>query len=139
GRGGIYTPQMIVDGLNDVVGSREKAVESVIAARAADMEAIPVNVDADRRQIRIAIGPVADRGEHDATIWMFRILPKVTVNIGDGENGGRTLTYRNVVREIRAVGLWKGQPVTLDLPLSEGASPGERLAVIVQQGGYGRI
>ncbi|HTK79402.1 MAG TPA: DUF1223 domain-containing protein [Rhizomicrobium sp.] len=139
GRGGIYTPQMIVDGINDVIGSREKAVESAIAARTADMEAIPLNVDADRRQIHITIGPAPDRGEQDATIWMFRILPKVTVNIGDGENGGRTITYRNVVREIRAVGIWKGQPVALDLPRSEGASPGERIAVIVQQGGYGRI
>jgi len=139
GRGGIYTPQMIVDGVSDVVGSREQAVESVIAARAADMESVPVNIDVDRRQIHIAVGPAPDRGEHDATIWMLWILPKATVSIGDGENGGRTITYRNIVREIRALGIWKGQPIRLDLPRGDEETRHEEIAVVVQQGGYGRI
>ena len=139
GRGGIYTPQMIVEGVSDVIGSREQVAESVIAARAADMQTVPVDVDATRRQVHITIGPAADHSEHGATIWMFRILPKVTVSIGDGENSGRTINYRNVVREVRAIGMWKGPPVILDLPRSEEAAPHEGIAVVVQEGGYGRI
>jgi hypothetical protein len=34
GRGGVYTPQIIVDGVSDVVGSRTASVEAAIAARA---------------------------------------------------------------------------------------------------------
>jgi hypothetical protein len=62
------------------------------------------------------------------------------VAITDGENKGHTYSYRNIVRDIRAVGMWKGQPVTLDLPRQEllGASR-DSVAVVVQQGGYGRI
>ena len=42
GRGGVYTPQMIVDGVNDIVGSRESAVASAIAGREGDMQTVPV-------------------------------------------------------------------------------------------------
>jgi len=61
------------------------------------------------------------------------------VHIGEGENSGRTVVYRNVVRDIKAVGMWKGQAVTLDLPRSEVGAGRDGVAVVVQQGGYGRI
>lgn len=139
GRGGVYTPQMIIDGTSDVVGSRAQAVEAAIAARSNDMQAVPVEVEANHRQVRISVGPAPDRSSHDATIWLFGILPQATVSIGDGENSGRTITYRNVVREIRPVGTWKGQPVSVTLPRAEAGAPHEGIAVIVQQGGYGRV
>jgi hypothetical protein len=139
GRGGVYTPQMIVDGATDVVGSRTQAVDSAIAARTNDMQAVPVELAATRQQIRIAVGPAADHAAHEATIWLFGILPQATVSIGDGENSGRTITYHNVVREIRSVGTWKGQAVSVTLPRAEAGPPHDGLAVVVQQGGYGRV
>jgi hypothetical protein len=39
GRGGVYTPQMIIDGVSDVVGSRTASVEAAIAAREDAIEA----------------------------------------------------------------------------------------------------
>ncbi len=139
GRGGVYTPQMIVDGANDVVGSRELTVHTTIAARANDMRAVPVNLEANSQQVHVAVGPAQGPAEHDATIWLFGLLPQATVKIGDGENSGRTITYRNVVREIRALGTWKGQPVNVTLPRAEAGQPHDGIAVVVQQGGYGRV
>ena len=139
GRGGVYTPQMIVDGMSDVIGSREPAVTAAIGARLADGQTIPVELTASHQEVHVAVGPAPDRGDHDATIWLFRVLPQASVHIGDGENGGRTVTYHNVVRDIRAVGMWKGQAVTLDLPRGEVGPGRDGIAVVVQQGGYGRI
>lgn len=139
GRGGIYTPQMIIDGATDVVGSREQTVQAAIAARASDMQIVPVELDGDKQQVHISVGSGAARAGHDATIWMFGILPQTTVKIGEGENGGRTVTYHNVVRGIRAVGTWKGDPVTVTLPRAEAGPPHNGIAVLVQQGGYGRV
>lgn len=140
GRGGVYTPQVIVDGVNDVVGNREAAIVSDIAAREADMTAIPVDLRANHAEIHIVVGAGDDASNSSATIWLFHILGKATVNIGGGENGGRTLTYRNVVRDVKAVGMWKGAPVTLDLPRDEMPSEAhDGVAVVVQQGGYGRV
>jgi hypothetical protein len=140
GHGGVYTPQMIVDGVSDIIGSREAAVETAIALREGDMDAVPVLLHATRQEIHVTVGPASNHEGPDATIWMFRILGKATVAIGAGENQGRTVTYRNIVRDMKAIGLWKGPAVSLDLPRQDGMdAPHDALAVVVQQNGYGRI
>jgi hypothetical protein len=139
GRGGIYTPQIIVDGASDVIGSREQNVQAAIAARIDDMQNVSVQLAGDPQQIHISVGSGSGKPEREATIWMFGILPQATVKIGDGENGGRTITYHNVVRDIRAVGTWKGQPVSVTLPRAQAGAPHSGIAVVVQQGGYGRV
>jgi hypothetical protein len=140
GRGGIYTPQVVVDGVSDVVGSREAQVESAITARGADMRDVPVALSATPEALHISIGAGAERNGADATIWLFRILSRASVHIGAGENEGRNLTYRNVVRDVRAVGLWKGQPLSLDLPRDDAINTAhDAVVAVVQEGGYGRI
>jgi hypothetical protein len=140
GHGGVYTPQMIVDGVSDIVGSREAAIESAIALREGDMDAVPVLLHATRQELHVTVGPAANHEGPDATIWMFHILGKATVSIGAGENEGRTVTYHNVVRDLKAIGIWKGPAVSLDLPRQDGMDPPhDAVAVIVQQSGYGRI
>src|ERR1700743_2930100 len=71
------------------------------------------------------------------TLRLFRVQPWAKVAIGSGENAGHTLNYTNVVRDVRAVGMWSGHGVMLDLPRD---APHDQYAVVVQQGGgYGRI
>jgi len=136
--GGVYTPQMIVDGVDDIVGSKEQAVEAAIAARGNDRDSVPIALSATPKEIRIVIG--AGRAGPDATIWLFHVLGKATVAIGAGENAGQKVTYRNIVRAVHAVGMWKGQQVVLDLPRADmPAPPHDAIAVVVQEGGYGRV
>jgi len=138
GLGEVYTPELIVDGVSDVVGSRKALVESVIAKRQADETEVPVALHATSSELQIVVG-AGNKNSH-ATIWLFRILRTATVWIGAGENGGRALTYHNVVRDVKAVGLWKGQPFSLDLPRSEiPVAAHDSVVVVVQQEGYGRI
>lgn len=140
GRGGVYTPQMIIDGINDVVGSREPAVEAAISMREADMQAVPVTVTLSPAEIHVDVGAAKGDPQGDATIWMFRVRPEATVKIGAGENSGRTVSYYHVVRSVEAIGLWKGKPVSLDLPrnaMGDGLKDG--IAVVVQSRGYGRV
>jgi hypothetical protein len=157
GHGGVYTPQMIIDGLDDVVGSRETAVSGAITGRHTFSTAlqarslmltmqdrlklldIPVSLSATPRDVHVVVGRARDRAGHDATIWMFRVLSQSTVKIGGGENEGHTITYRNVVRDVKPVGMWKGQALVLDLPRADSNVNHDGVAVVVQQGGYGRI
>jgi hypothetical protein len=141
-RGGVYTPQMVVDGVTDVVGSRDGPVNAAIAARQADEDNVPVALTAGKQALHIAIG-ADDHGGGDiksaATIWLFRVQPWAKVVVGGGENGGHTLIYTNSVRDVHAIGLWSGRAITLDLPRAA-TSPRDEFAVVVQEGGgYGRI
>jgi hypothetical protein len=140
GRGGVYTPQMIVDGTTDVVGSREQAVDAAVASRQADQASIPVELRLTHAELHVAVGTNDASPNPNATIWLFHILNRASVPIGSGENRGHTLSYRDVVRDVKAVGIWKGQSVSLDLPRAEMTSgPYDAIAVVVQQNGYGRI
>src|SRR5205807_10661037 len=86
------------------------------------------------------IGTVRQRTVDEATVWLFHVLSHASVHIGAGENSGRNVDYRNVVRDIRAVAIWKGQPLSLDLPRGEpGLAPYDSIVVLVQEGGYGRV
>ncbi|HVZ68216.1 MAG TPA: DUF1223 domain-containing protein [Rhizomicrobium sp.] len=142
GKGGVYTPQIIVDGLTDVVGSRETGVKSAIAAREADMMTVPILLRPDGHKVHVSIGSgnIENGKPADATVWVFHILSSATVAIGNGENKGRTMTYRNVVRDLKPAGEWKGAALAINLPRHDPADPAhDALAVVVQQGGYGRV
>jgi hypothetical protein len=139
GRGGIYTPQMIIDGTADVVGSREPQVESIVAARTADMKNVPISLSETSGALHISIGAGTPKSG-EATVWLFHILGHAWVHIEAGENQGRNLFFRNSVRDVRAIGIWKGQPLALDLPRSDPlGSSYDAVAVVLQDGGYGRI
>src|SRR5579864_7248806 len=56
GHGGVYTPELIVDGISDVVGSREASVNAAIAAREGDFAAVPVELRATASEIHISVG-----------------------------------------------------------------------------------
>src|SRR5215469_6468014 len=140
GRGGVYTPQIIVDGVTDVVGSREQQVEAAISARRADMREVPITLSLSPNALHIAVGGLPEKNTDDATVWLLHVLNHASVRIGAGENSGRKLDYRNVVREVRAVALWKGQPLSLDIPRADQSAQGyDSIAVVVQEGAYGRI
>jgi hypothetical protein len=142
GQSAVYTPQIIVDGVSDVVGSREQSVESAIEASIRDTwnDDVAIALKESSNALHIAIG-AGDRNIKPATVWMFHLRSQATVAIGGGENDGRTMTYHNVVGDLKAVGQWKGDPLTIDLPRSgmEGL-PHDSVVVVVQGGGgYGKV
>ena len=136
----VYTPQMVVDGTVDVVGNKRSDVLDAITRRAADAQGkrVPVVLAQTGDTIEVRISAFA--GAKPATVWLAHTLSSRSVNIAQGENSGRTVTYHNVVRDFAAVGKWSGEAVTLTLP-ARGAS-GETtdgVAVWLQTGSPGPI
>jgi hypothetical protein len=72
-----------------------------------------------------------------ATVWLVRYDPRIVqVPIQRGENGGRTLPHKNVVRQLTALGVWTGQTQAFRLaPVRVGLET----AVLVQEGRGGAI
>ena len=138
GRRYVYTPQMVVDGRAETVGSDRGRVEQLIeAARGRTGLAVELaHRDGDAVRVRIPEEPGYDGPP--AILWMALYDRRHTTSIGAGENIGVTLTNSNVVRRFENVGAWRGERVALDLPLT-GAEGRDGCAVIVQAGRGGEI
>jgi hypothetical protein len=122
GDGRVYTPQIVVDGTSEMVGSdREAVFDAVRAARPAAVAA--VSFADDRRSV--AIGEGAGKGE----IMLVRFVQRRTTPVGAGENTGRIATDFNGVQTLTTLGAWDGS--SLRFPVEPPAA-GEGLAVIVQ-------
>jgi len=136
----VYTPQMVVDGVQDVVGNQRRDVLEVINRRIRETRGrrIPILIRqaGDEVQVRIAGGP----SSATATVWFAHTLSSRTVNIAKGENSGRTITYHNIVRGFAAVSKWSGKPLTLALPArGKQGEITDGVAVWVQTDGQGPV
>ena len=132
GRQQVATPQMIVNGRRVLNGGDRREVEQVIAATPADGAAPPIAIAGNR----LTIGP--GTAARAATVWLVRYDPRtLNVPIRAGENGGRTLPHRNIVRAIEPLGAWRGTAVAFALPPA--ADPGYRTAILLQAGTGGPI
>ncbi|SLN41916.1 hypothetical protein PSA7680_02078 [Pseudoruegeria aquimaris] len=131
----IYTPQMVIDGAEHVVGNKPDEVEALIRLHAEDGR--EVDLRASRAGNAISIRAEAAPGlGGDMVVQLVRFLPTATVEIGRGENAGRKLTYTNIVRSWMPVAMWDGSaPFTLQAQ-AEGEEPA---AVIIQREGFGEI
>jgi hypothetical protein len=83
----------------------------------------------------VAEVPDATGAPRQAEVWLCPITGKITVNVGRGENSGKTLTYYNVVRGWKKLGDWNGKAASFSYPLDDvkGADV-DTFAVLVQSG-----
>ena len=66
-----------------------------------------------------------------ALVLMVRYDPRtINIAIGRGENGGRDLPHRNVVRDVTSLGTWTGDAQNFSIPMSK--SDGLEVAILVQ-------
>lgn len=131
----IYTPQMVIGGVDHVVGARPMDVVDLLAAHRAKPAVIKLTAHREGEDVEIeASVPVPAQGA--MLVQLVRYEPEETVSIKRGENAGKVLTYTNIVRDWQIVGEWSGENA-LALRV---AAPGEaRTVVIVQKPGPGAI
>jgi hypothetical protein len=122
GDGQVYTPQMVVDGIIHVNGADETAIEQAMHAAEARLTGVqvPVAMHAEGDTLVIEIGPApAQSQKRAATVWLAIAKDVEKVVITRGENRGREISYHHPVRELTPIGMWKGEAMTLRLPLKE--------------------
>jgi hypothetical protein len=131
----VYTPQIVVNGSTHVLGSDRSAVEHAIALtdRNAAIMSVPVlmSVGGSHLNVKIAAGKEHIGGE----VWLCPLARSVPIEIGRGENHGRTVTYHNVVRRWLKLGDFTGTESVWSVPISDiMADDIDAAAVMVQQG-----
>ncbi|MDQ0464923.1 hypothetical protein QO010_002707 [Caulobacter ginsengisoli] len=131
----VYTPQVVVGGRSQVSGVRAAKVDALVAQAAKTPIDPPDMLFMAGGRVAVGSGRVPRGG---ADVWLIRYDPRLLeVQVRRGDNKGRTLTERNVVRELVKLGAWKGRPTAYKLPAAK--TDGLVTVVVVQAPRGGRV
>ncbi|HMJ41416.1 MAG TPA: DUF1223 domain-containing protein [Pseudolabrys sp.] len=137
----VYTPQVVVNGVVQVLGSDKAAIERAIAQTRSTAAPLSLPVTIAVADGKVTVNVAAGEGEHqNAEVWLCPITVNAPVAVGRGENSGKTLTYNNVVRRWVKLGEWNGKAASFSVPVAD-LPQGEyslqdinQLTVVVQSG-----
>jgi len=130
-----YTPQVVIDGREEAQGLKTAEVDRLVRAAASAPRDPPDIRFVGQRRVDVGSGRVARGG---AEVWLIRYDPRaVEVTPRAGDNRGETVVQRNVVREIRRLGAWRGKPQAYRLPPA--ADDGLKTLIVVQAPKGGRV
>lgn len=133
---GVYTPQVIVNGKAQVLGSDRAAIERVIAAMRSENVAmqLPVKLAVAGDGLKVDL-PAFQIGNANGEVWICGISRNVKVTIRRGENRNSQIEYHNVVRRWLKVGDWSGTAAQWKVPLENIRGEGIDAAVVYVQSG----
>jgi hypothetical protein len=142
---GVYTPQVVIDGRADYVGSNRGAIDRALKS---NRDGVPVSLSVIDGEARVRLGlpggPGGSRGDalqngQPADVVLVAYLRKAVSPIGRGENAGRTLEEFNIVRAVQPMGHWDGSAQEFHTKLASLPPDTTDVAVLVQSPGQGGI
>jgi hypothetical protein len=138
----VYTPQVVVNGISEGVGNSSRKLEKLIKdgghLSSKDWPWLIFSKVEDGVLIREASAAAAATGRRGRVIEVTYDPQFQEVAILRGENGGRTLPHRNVVKSVKVLGEWRGGQSVVNLPVRVDNEGLERV-LMVQEGVGGQI
>lgn len=132
----VYTPQIVVQGTDALVGSRTHEVMESIISHMRQPDRLNVSLAREAGTLRVSLAPT-EQDTGLCEVYLVRYEPSATVAIERGENAGREITYVNIVTEWRRIGSWDGAGETvIEADLGDGD---QSIAVVVQSAGMGPV
>ncbi|QUD87585.1 DUF1223 domain-containing protein [Phenylobacterium montanum] len=133
GHANVFTPQVVVNGRADGVGADKNDFAALVRQGDRGDGGPSLNLAPGAVSVGAASAPAGG-----AEVLLVRYDPRtVQVPIRRGENGGRTLPHRNVVKELVRLGHWSGAAARFSLPPA--SDPALKTAILVQAGKAGPI
>ncbi len=129
----IYTPQAVVSGASEVVGSNRRDVQEAIA-NAPPPRAL-LSLDSLETTMLATVEPIGDDVATEAEVLFVRLKASETTDVARGENHGKTLVNSNIALGVRNLGPWNGRTSVFETPK---IAPGETCALIIQETAQGR-
>lgn len=147
GLGSVYTPQMVVDGHFEFVGSDERrAIRAV--EEATKVQKIPVVLSSIHREanntivLHVEVGPLRSNSLQSGNVLIAIADDSDESHVTNGENTGRTLKHVAVLRSLIPVGTVEGaREFSRDVTVNDGgrSSRNLRIVAIVQEMDGGRV
>lgn len=131
----VYTPQMVVDGRTEGIGSDRTAIEHQIRDAGARSR-VPLAIASDGTTLTVTLPEVA--GAPMATVWFVVFDRQHKTKVPRGENAGRAIGNVHVVRQIVGIGMWSGEAKKITY-MPDGMTKDQGCAVILQTEKLGPI
>jgi hypothetical protein len=145
----VYTPQMVVDGTSEFVGSNsglaDKAFRTALGVPKLSVRLSSISADASNTlHAHLETGALdASFGSREADVYVAVALNRAESQVSAGENAGHRLAHVSVVKSLTKVGALKqGQVLAQDVQLKLGPgsdSNGLRVIAFVQEPRQGRV
>jgi hypothetical protein len=124
----VYTPQLVVDGQLQAAALPADKAEALVR-QAERLPHYPPDIDFLGSSRVLVGGGEAPKGGAD--VWLARYDPREQqVAVKSGENRGKTVVERNVVRQLARLGGWTGRSKAYRLPPAD--ADGLKSVIIVQ-------
>src|ERR1700736_6592978 len=127
GHSSVYTPQVVIDGKDEFVGTDRRQIGLALAV---SRTGVPLRISVDPENLVVELS--ASEKVVPSQVLLVPYVHRVTSSIGRGENAGRKLEEFNIVRAIRDLGRWSGDPVSFRAQLSSLPRDATDVAVLVQ-------
>jgi hypothetical protein len=135
----VYTPEVVVDGRADYVGSNRSGIGNALKEK---REGVPVTLSVGDGEADVRLAPrekASREKEAGGDVVLVAYLRKAVSAIGRGENAGRTLAEYNIVRAVVPLGRWDGGAQEFRAKLASLPQDTTDVAVLVQSPGQGGI
>ena len=110
----VYTPQIVVDGKWEAVGSDRAEVERALDLARRDPAEVPVTLALDHSQAQVTLGPGSDRVA--ASVLLIGFDRRHVTAVKRGENSGRTLAHVDVVRGVEEIARLSPGEIAVPIP-----------------------
>lgn len=132
---GPYTPQMVVNGKWEFVGSDSRAAESAIRSGMQETK-LPIRIGGGDGSATIEVDALPGGNAHKADVYLAYAADSGTSDVLRGENRGRRLHHVAIVKELKQIGTVDGHS---GFKTQVKAENGSRLIVFVQDPGNGPV
>ena len=111
----IYTPQVIVNGITQFVGSDEEKLNHAVLTNLQSGQSSDLTISAIKNNNSIAVSYHINEKE-PVLLNVALVQPQASTAVKGGENGGRTLHHVNIVRELKTIDATGEGTVTIVIP-----------------------
>jgi hypothetical protein len=132
-RDGVYTPQAVVNGTHQMVGSDARLLNIAVAQAKATLPTVTVNITAmQQKKDTVHIDYTLAGAYNDATVQAVLVQQQVQTHIKAGENNGLSLSNYHIARDLKSLPTTATGQVQLLKPLTDAAGR-YKVILFVQQ------
>ncbi len=138
--GSVYTPQLVINGEKEMVGSQRDAINAYVQKALAENRQVKISITAlQKNNNNINVKYLVDGLPAGNVLNLALVRSQIQTNIKRGENSGLQLTNFNVVRVFKTVKPMASGIEAISIPANENVNENYFVALYTQDPATGKI